>query len=146
MLKRKQLYRHNPEKGEYGDCWRTVIANMLNIAPETVPHFVEQSEKDPELDCDVLADSWLKENFGMGLVRMGLLGFDSTEALLDYMDSATFGAHYILMGESANGCNHVVVCQGNQIVWDPSLDDSGIVGPVLGEEYYTVYFLVHPSL
>lgn len=36
---------------------------------------------------------------------------------------------YLLGGESRNDCGHTVVCQDDRIVWDPSIDKSGIVGP-----------------
>jgi len=37
MIKRKQIYFHNPEKGSHGDCYRTCIACILEIEPVEVP-------------------------------------------------------------------------------------------------------------
>ncbi len=38
-------------------------------------------------------------------------------------------AYWLLTGKSRNNVPHVVVCQGGEIVCDPSLDNSGIVSP-----------------
>ena len=37
------------------------------------------------------------------------------------------GHEYGLVGLSRNGTNHIVICKEDQIVWDPAIDDSGIV-------------------
>ena len=36
--------------------------------------------------------------------------------------------------------NHTVICQGDRIVWDPSLTDAGIVGP-MDNNYWFVEWL-----
>jgi hypothetical protein len=50
----------------------------------------------------------------------------------------------MLSGRSRTGVNHVVVCQGGQIVCDTSLNDSGIVGRC-DDGYHWVAFLVPAS-
>lgn len=37
--------------------------------------------------------------------------------------------HFMVTGQSRTGCNHVVIANVGGIIWDPSLTDSGIVGP-----------------
>ena len=39
MIEQKQLYRHKPTEGSYGDCWRTCLACILDRNPETIPHY-----------------------------------------------------------------------------------------------------------
>ena len=49
--------------------------------------------------------------------------------------------YFMLIGKSANGTNHVVICCNHKIVHDPSPVDSGIVGPSNNGNYF-VEFLV----
>ena len=35
----------------------------------------------------------------------------------------------------------MVVCLGNKIVWDPILDDSGIVGPTVDGTWEAVFYI-----
>lgn len=40
----RQLYRHDPANGVYGDCWRACIASVLELPIEDVPHEVMISD------------------------------------------------------------------------------------------------------
>jgi hypothetical protein len=42
---------------------------------------------------------------------------------------------------SKNGCSHVVIAKGDQIVHDPAIDNSGIIGPN-DDGFYHVGFLL----
>jgi hypothetical protein len=55
----------------------------------------------------------------------------SLEQVLEYVGSVSVsgGMHWCLMGTSRTGCNHVVICKGGEIVHDPSITQSGIIGP-----------------
>jgi hypothetical protein len=135
----KQLFRHNPSAGVYGDCHRTVIACLLDLAPGDVPHFYNASAGEGG-NLQAKRDLWLSER-GLAEVAMAFEGDLDLAVLLTAMRSRVPpGMHQILGGRSRNGCNHsVLVCDG-AIVWDPSLDDSGIVGPC-DDGYWWVSFL-----
>lgn len=122
-----QLFRHDPDNGIYGDCFRTVIACLLRMRPEEVPHF-----------CDGPDDGKSMERVHEFLEPLGFayisLPFPASELpeleqMLAIGAHHSRGLHWVLMGKSRNGTNHVVICKGDQIIHDPSIDQSGIVGP-----------------
>ena len=43
MTPHKQLNRHRPEEGVFGDCYRTAIACLLDLRPQDVPHVADTS-------------------------------------------------------------------------------------------------------
>lgn len=124
MIKRKQIYFHNPEKGSHGDCYRTCIACILEIEPVEVPNFGVHYENNEKFFAE--ADKYLASQF---LARVNH-AFDCTlEDLLKMQNHCNPDAYWILTGRSKNETNHCVVCLGGEIVWDPAMDDSGITGP-----------------
>ena len=36
----KQLHKHDPDNGVWGDCHRTAIGCLLDIEPELIPNFL----------------------------------------------------------------------------------------------------------
>ena len=58
----------------------------------------------------------------------------------DYLDSYQF-----LSGKSRTGTSHMVIVSNGEIIHDPSLDDSGIIGPA-DNVYYWLGFLVQTSI
>ena len=131
MTPYKQLYRHNPEIGQIGDCYRTTIGCLLDIPPEDVPHFYEQWDNNgPEL-----AGAWLGAQ-GLALAEFPFTG-DTLDDVLGTVGDWNPSLYWILTGKSSNNVNHSVVCKGGVIEHDPSLDDSGIVGPT-EEGYYVI--------
>lgn len=125
MIKNKQLFKHDPDNNIFGDCHRTAIACLLNKQPEEVPHITAKE----------WADSYLfNKHFDEYLETQGLFRIDSVydcslEDVLDHMEILNPSAYFLLGGSSANRVNHTVICRGGEIVWDPSIDNSGIVGP-----------------
>jgi len=121
----KQIYRHDPENGIYGDCYRTAIGCILNREPEKIPHFTEQCQLKTMGDSGKLAAAWLKDE-GFSMVSFA---FDlDPDGVLELMGEMNPDVYYILSGESKTGVNHCVIANGAKIIHDPSLDDSGIVG------------------
>lgn len=140
MIKRKQLFRHKPEQGTYGDCHRTCIACLLDIEPEQVPHWgmhYGDSDKFLAASQDYLATQ------GLTAVQSWVKA-ESLEQLLDTQALINPDVYYLLTGQSKNGCNHVVICLNDKIIHDPSLDDSGIIGPCDGDKdgWYWIDYLV----
>lgn len=123
MRIQKQRYRHKPEEGIYGDCHRTCIAMLMSLDRDEVPHF---AHGDPP-DWRARETEFLAEH-GFGNF---VIGFSCTlDELFNYMRHVNPGVFYILSGSSKNGTGHSVVAINDSIIADPSLDDSGIVGPM----------------
>lgn len=136
MIEHKQLFRHRPEDGMFGDCHRTAIACLLDLDPEEVPHFGAVHFDDPEKFHSAF-ERWLKAR---GL-RTVLTAYDcSLEDLLASFGSQNPEAYFLLGGRSRSGVGHTVIGCGNRIAWDPHPDDVGIVGPLDG--YYWVNLIV----
>jgi hypothetical protein len=55
------------------------------------------------------------------------------------------GVFYLLGGQSRTDCGHSVVCLDDAIIWDPSLTDAGIVGP-MEDGYYWITVLIPLSM
>lgn len=127
MTPHKQRNLHRPEEGIYGDCGRTVIACLLDLEPEQVPHFWDgpwEKDKDPTTE----ARAWLAER-GIQIWLIYINGDLTVNAVLHAIGNQNPDQHWALVGRSRNGTDHVVICKGPDIAHDPALDDSGIVGP-----------------
>lgn len=135
MIKQKQLFRHNPPE-TCGDCQRTVIACILDQAPEEIPNFGIHYEDGAQFKKAL--DEYLATR---GLFLISFAYDISLEELQAYMKIAHPGVYYMLTGTSANGTHHVVIGLDDKIHWDPAIDDSGIVGPC-NTGYYWIEFLV----
>nr|WP_316642860.1 hypothetical protein [uncultured Roseateles sp.] len=141
MTPQKQLFRHRPAEGVIGDCWRTCFACLLDLPVEAVPHFLEDCWED-YVTAAAKAKSWLATQ-GFTWVE-----FAFQAELGDVLASVKVnnsGVYYLLGGNSRNGVGHQVIGCDDQIVWDPALDDSGIVAP-MSDGHYWVGFLVPLSM
>ena len=137
MIKQKQLFRHNPGEGVFGDCWRTCIACLLNLQPEAVPHFMPEHWEDSGTATRKMQE--FLRSMGYVLIDYAIDG--KLEDVLISTGAINPGVYYMLGGTSRNDVGHSVICCDDGIEWDPSLDDSGIVGP-MSDGYYWVSFLV----
>ena len=137
MIRRKQLYRHDPANGVYGDCHRTAIPCLLDLEPIEVPHF-GNDYAGPEAFFRREAE-WLATQ---GLCSVSCAYQSTLEDLLRAQHHLNQGIYYLLGGKSRTGCGHTVVACGGEIVWDPSLDDAGIIAPFDSDGLYWVTFLV----
>ncbi|VFR81092.1 hypothetical protein RAN3_2518 [plant metagenome] len=136
MTPQKQAFRHKPEEGIYGDCRRTAITCILDLPRDDVPHFglhFGNSEAFHEAERVFLASR--------GLSKINVVYQDSLENVLMTLQATNPDAYYLLGGTSRTGVGHSVVGLGGQIIWDPSLDDSGIVGPMDDGFYWVSYFV-----
>lgn len=137
MIKQKQIFKHDPSVGIYGDCHRTVLACLLNLHPESVPHFGAMYWNDT-VAWDAAVLEFLK-GFDLSLVRVM---FDATiGTIFEHMDAINPNVYYMLTGKSRNNTHHIVICKGSEIIWDPAQDDSGIVGPC-DDGYYWIEHLI----
>lgn len=123
MKPQKQKNRHDPANRVWGDCYRTCIAVVFGLDRDEVPHFMDEGRADGE--AKKLCDPWLAAR---GYLQVDIPWADDPGPVLKRMGETNPGLIYLLAGFSRTGCNHSVVCQGGEIVCDPSLNDSGIVG------------------
>ena len=137
MIYRKQLYYHRPEQGTIGDCHRTAIGCMLGLEPQDVPHFGEHYWKDPV----AFQDEVKKFLATQGLAQVSVAYDCPLEQLQHVMGVMNPDIRYLLGGTSANDVNHTVVGRGSRIEWDPSMDDSGIVGPCDDGYFWVTLFV-----
>lgn len=140
MILQKQLFRHKPDEGQIGDCYRTVLACLLDLHPTQVPHFAEMTWGNQGIDeFNRQVEAWLND-CGYTKIRLVFAEHATLDDVLKYHAWANPGRFYLLSGFSRTGCNHVVIGLNDQIHWDPSQDDSGIVGP-MDHGHYEVEYL-----
>lgn len=138
MTPQKQLYRHDPTNGQWGDCHRTAIACLLDIPVQESPHFIGQFEqKFPEGSKDRPSNSWWQdrqEKFlndrGYTSVSVAWDGATELSAILNFFEVVNPGRYYIMGGRSPRGTNHSVIGCGGELVWDPHPDGGFLVGPM----------------
>lgn len=126
MTPQKQAFRHRPDEGQIGDCWRTTLACLLDLQRDDVPHLLHDCWEDHD-EARRRTHEWLATQ-GLTLVEIPYNG--DLQLVLDLQGSMNPGIHYLLGGTSRNGVNHSVIACDDAIVWDPAIDDSGIVGPM----------------
>lgn len=132
----KQLFLHDPANGIFGDCFRTALACLFDLEPAEVPHFCNGRES---MDVNDEIAAWLSAR-GYRLARILYDDSCKPEEALYSFGTNNPGLYYLFSGTSRTGCNHVVIARGCEIVHDPSLVDSGIVGP-MSHGYYEVEIL-----
>ena len=125
MTPQKQKYRHDPANGKYGDCVRTVIACLLDLDRDEVPHFSDGPDATGKSETEAIRAFLADRNFGWIAIAFpaDLSDVQST------MARCNPGLHYCVSGLSRNDTDHIVICKDGEIVHDPAIDDSGIVGP-----------------
>lgn len=135
MTPQKQLLRHDPDNGVYGDCHRAALASILDIPVAEVPHFAAD---DPDaVTFNQRVDAYLASR---GLCRItSEFGGASLGRILRLIQTLNPGVYFLLTGRSATGCNHTVVACDGEIVHDPSPTDAGIVGPCDDGLYWCVF-------
>lgn len=138
----KQRHRHRPERGEFGDCFRTALACILDHEPEEIPNFGIFHNDGRRFTAEV--QSWLRAE-GLVLITVAVDGGTTLQDALSMTSGINTGILCLFAGTSRTGCNHSVVACSGQIIHDPSLDDAGIVGPCSDGNYY-LEFLVPAGL
>lgn len=139
MRPQKQLNRHRPDDGVYGDCHRTAIAVALDMDAADVPHYMDGSRSGDE--AHDLYETWLNER---GICTISIV-FHGDTSLSDILGTVALVNQrsrpvFILGGQSRSGCNHSVICCDGEIVCDPSQTDSGIIGPCDDGYYWLTFF------
>lgn len=139
MLEQKQLFLHEPLKGQYGDCHRTALACLLEIPVTQSPHFIGEWEErnywkargeyqEPYSWIDE-QEKWLN-SLGYTSVDIMFNGEMPIEDLFDFMFARNRHVYYMLGGQSSRGTNHSVICLGGEWAWDPHPEGGFLVGPL----------------
>lgn len=140
MIRHKQLFRHEPEKGIYGDCHRTALACILNLpSPEHAPHFIGEWEAKAAASADGKPDdgfSWQEaqaewlDSLGYCTADICFNGEVPVEDVFAFMEARNPDIYYLLGGQSPRGTNHSIICHGGGFEWDPHPDGGFLVGPM----------------
>lgn len=136
MTPLKQRFGHRPADGVWGDCHRAAIASILDLPLDEVQHFGDGGPDGQEFDRRVRDWLWKR-----GLVPVSMVYNAKLEDVFVCMKSMNPGIYYLLGGASATGVDHTVVGLEDRIVHDPSMNDSGIIGPCESDGLYWVTFL-----
>lgn len=133
MKPQRQLIKHDPDNGLWGDCHRTCIAVILDLDAADVPHFNDRGSTD-----DAPEREWLA---GRGLRAVSMWvpgGYMDLALLLESLENCNPGVPAILGCTSTVAQHSVVVC-GGRIACNPS--DSDIVGPMDDGHWWLTYFV-----
>ena len=133
MTPHKQLYGVNDPSGHWGDCGRTVIACLLDMRPEDVPHFWDEPHEGRNIRAEV--SEWLAER-GIEVWYVPVHGDHTLDEIMWWMRVYNPGKTWVLQGKSRNDTDHVVICRDDEIIHDTSNDESGIIGPGAGNWYW----------
>ena len=144
MIEQKQLFLHKPEEGLIGDCFRTCIACVLNLDPEAIPHYYKQlwQGKDINVTPEVreATNNWLSK-YGVLFVETPL---DATMEQLGTYLKHYYTNMYVIIGCNSKNGGHSVVMKNDDYMWDPSIDNSGCVGP-MDDGYYWIGLILEDT-
>ena len=137
-----QLYRHDPENGSVGDCFKTCVAMLLGVDADQVPHFAKDAIDaggDPGQAVQMLRD-WLEPQ-GLGLGQFLYPPETTFSEIIASLSHHSPGIPFMVLGKSPRGdWGHVVVVQDGKVA-DPALgtwrDDPPeeiLTGPAEGED------------
>ena len=117
--------KHDPENRTFGDCLRAVVASILELDSEAVPHFYHD-------DCDgETGDRRLREFLktkGLTPFVSYYPGSENLDDLLHVQQMQNPGVNFILFCQAGGG-DHVVICKDGKVVHNPSWVPSGVTGP-----------------
>jgi len=136
MQLHKQLFPHDPAGDQYGDCFRTALACLLDLEPSSVPHFMHDGTGEDSVWARV--NEWLAPR---NLAHCTFAVCGDLSDVFRMMSSVNAGAYYLLAGSSSRGFNHQVIALNDAILHDPSPSDAGLCGPC-DDGYYWISFLV----
>jgi hypothetical protein len=115
-----QEFVNDPEKGIHGDCQRAVIASLLDLPINEVPHFL-QLAKGNASDFYDLIDDFLRSK-GFALLITASQPKPMVFSDIDY--------YHEISGPSprGNGLFHAVVGKNGQVFFDPHPSKAGLAG------------------
>lgn len=136
MQYHKQRFFHMPSEGMVGDCYRTALGCLLDLAPEQVPHFIGNhfnfaTGEAPPGSVDKAMKEWLAtQGYSVFTVAFTAALGDVLAAMMQWNPDT----YYLVSGKSPREVNHVVIAYNDAIVWDPARPRPGesteaLIGP-----------------
>ena len=111
---------HDPENGLYGNCNQMSLNFLLKRTD--VPHFFNSGNNEENQDK---YDKWLKDN---KLFRITIPFNGTPEKVLELFGWTNENLEYLMIADSGIA-DHIVVCKGGKIIYDPSDNNKSFVGP-----------------
>lgn len=133
-----KLVPHDPANGQYGDCYRTALACLLDVDPSLVPHVMGVDD-----NWRHTMRLWLATR-DLWLVEFPVVAGNAKDALRK-VGALNPGVFYLLLGRSANGIGHCVVCNGEEMVHDPNPECLGVAKPLHSGAFFA-HVLVPASM
>ena len=127
----KQTILHDPDNGQYGNCFQACIASLLEMPITQVPHFYEHGENGSEALSKL--NTWLALH-GMGF-------FDISGNIGDIFKNNA-NTYHIISDYSPRNNFHTVIGLNGEMVFDPHPSNDGItktVYRVYGFLYFTSF-------
>lgn len=144
MKRHKQLFKHDPANGTYGDCQRTAIACLLDKDdPSEVPNFAENHWEDGAAFDNAVRDYLRSQGFDWFVMAFNWSDA-SPQEVITYIGHHN-PSYYMICGMGARGVNHIVICKGNEFFHDPHPSDDFLCGPC-NDGFYWVYVLIPASM
>ena len=133
MNKVDQIFVHDPDRGQVGDCVRACLATLLNRALLDLPHFAQDYPDVLELNRAI--NDWLRAEHGLHLIEIDY------ESFQDWLDFNVAGSvRHIIYGYSPRHIRHAVVGIDGVMVHDPHPSKAGLLSNASAE--WTIGLLV----
>ncbi len=137
MTPQNMLTLHDPDNGQYGDCFRACIASLMDMPAESVPHVLENYGAEEDADFIGRMNDWLRPH---GFLFLEFPTACDEDNLSRVSRGYFYDLHYVLLGTSPRGCNHNAIYKAGDLVHDPHPDGGGIIGPA-EDGFYWLGFL-----
>lgn len=144
MRKIYQKYRHEKDDDlSFGDCLRCVLASVLELDRDSVPHFRHGERDTPEGRGRLWwqVRQWLQSR-GLGLFQHRLKAETLSEAL-EWCRIHNGDQFVMLGGLTSYGGAHVVVVQQGKIAHDPHSDEPSSLSRPLEDGHWVVLAVTH---
>lgn len=117
-----QQFTSKPEINQYGDCQRAVIASLLELPIDDVPHFLQDANGDAD-------DYWLGIQAFLG--KYGYAYLTADRQAIQHFYGHEGDIFHEISGPSprGNGLFHAVVGCNGRIVFDPHHSRDGLAEP-----------------
>jgi hypothetical protein len=136
MIPVDQEFIHRPDEGQHGDCFRAVLASLMELPLQDVPHFLHDG-------CS--SDTFHRRiNAFLDQFNMTLLVFDaSTFNISAWIDqSGVRDLWHEVSGMTERGVLHSCVGHNGHVVHDPHPSKAGLIDV----QYYSLLVSINPKV
>lgn len=128
-----QTILHEPSEGRYGNCMQAMVASVLGVPIDAVPHFLHDGTQDGH-EFSRRVNDFLRP-FNLGYMEV-------TASARDYLDAVGLrGLVHEASGQSARGVSHACVAVDGAVVHDPHPTKAGLESV----EDYGIFVVLDPS-